>query len=375
MYEIVRYGAALKSEIVALQRHLWGDDVLANTAYFQWKYEQNPYLEEPLVYLAVENGHVVGMRGMYGSLWEVGTPPATFVIPAADDLVIAPDHRARGLFARIMRAAFDDLAGRSFTYAFSLSPGPVTLASSLATGWRAAGSMRSMRRETWAHKATRRVHGLLRKLPAGEPSVDAAARSLVRAVGHHPFRTLDRGGPRHRPIANISVEEAPRVAAMADLVRRIDHDGRLRHVRDEVYFTWRFRNPRHDYRFLFRGEDRLEGYLVLQAVRDGRQRVVNIVDVEGTSAAIRAELLSAAIEWGRFPNVMAWTATMPQDLLVALRTEGFVLSDHGPLGRYMPSVLVRTVRDDQRGTEPMLGGRRLLDLATWDMRMIYSMAG
>jgi hypothetical protein len=46
---------------------------------------------------------------------------------------------------------------------------------------------------------------------------------------------------------------------MADLVRRLGHDGRLRHVRDERYLAWRYRNPLYEYRFLVRESDRLEG--------------------------------------------------------------------------------------------------------------------
>jgi GNAT superfamily N-acetyltransferase len=374
MYEIVRYDTALKGEIATLQRHLWGGDVAANTAYFEWKYEQNPYFKEPLVYLAVTDGRVVGMRGMHGSRWEVGTPSETFLIPAAADLVIAPDHRGRGLFARIMRAAVDDLAARGYSCAFCLSPGPVTLAGSLATGWRAAGFMRPLRRETPTHQAARVLYEVLRKLPLPRWSVDAT-RSLAASVERTPFNALDHRGRRPGTSRSLSLAQAPRVEAMADLVRRIGHDGRLRHVRDEIYLAWRFRNPLYDYRFLFWDGDCLEGYLVLQVYRFGLPRVVNIVDWEGTSSGVRAELLRAAIEWGQFPNLGVWAASLPEDTLTQLQDASFVPFGHGPLARYLPSVLVRAVPEDRRVAELTLGGRRLLDSATWDMRMVYSMAG
>jgi hypothetical protein len=51
-----------------------------------------------------------------------------------------------------------------------------------------------------------------------------------------------------------------------------------------------------------------------------------------------------------------------------------VAVESGPLGRYLPSVLVRAV-PAVSGVEPALGGRRLLDPASWDMRMLYAMAG
>ena len=374
MYEIVRYDTALKGEIATLQRHLWSGDVAANTAYFEWKYEQNPYVEEPLVYLALSDGRVVGMRGTYGSRWEIGIPSETFLIPAADDLVIAPDHRGRGLFARIMRAAVDDLAGRGYSCAFSLSPGAVTLAGYLAAGWRSAGFMRPLRRETPTHRMARRLHDVLRELPLPRRSVDAL-RSLAAPVEGTPFNALEHRARRPGTSRSLSLARAPRVKAMADLVRRIGHDGRLRHVRDEVYLAWRFRNPLHDYRFLFWDGDCLEGYLVLQACHFGLRRVVNIVDWEGTSPGVRVELLRAAIEWGRFANLEVWAASVPEDTLTQLQDAGFVPFGHGPLARYLPSVLVRALPEHRRVAGLTLGGRRLLDSASWDVRMVYSMAG
>jgi len=37
--------------------------------------------------------------------------------------------------------------------------------------------------------------------------------------------------------------------------------------------------------------------------------------------------------------------------------------------------MIRPVGRAVPGADPILGGRRLLDLASWDMRMVYSMAG
>ncbi len=70
-----------------------------------------------------------------------------------------------------------------------------------------------------------------------------------------------------------------------------------------------------------------------------------------------------------------WTAALPAETVTKLEEMGFVHLDHGPLGRHLPSVLVRTVSKKRLTAEPTLGARRLLDPATWDMRMMYSMAG
>ena len=79
-YEIVSYRPEFKSQVAELQRHQWGPDATLNAAYLEWKYERNPYLSTPLIYLALHGEHVVGMRAFCGGRWEVGEP--TQLLPA-----------------------------------------------------------------------------------------------------------------------------------------------------------------------------------------------------------------------------------------------------------------------------------------------------
>ena len=372
-YDIIPYDPELKGQLADLQRHLWRGDAGANIAYLEWKYEQNPYWKTPLIYLATSGRQVVAMRGMFGSAWEVGAASETFLIPCADDLVIAPEHRNRGLAALITRRAFEDLARGGYECVFSLSPGPVTLVTSLMGGWRQVGPMRPLERRASAG-LLERVHAGVSKVPVLWRHADALRWLRHR---HPPFSHLDRrDGPGRAPGNRaICLERAPRSPAMADLIRRLGHDGRVRHVRDERYLAWRFRNPLHEYRFLFSGDDgRLDGYLVLQAYRLDRARGVNIVDWEGETRQVRAELLRAAIDWGGFDKLTIWTATLSEEVLALLSAAAFVPAVAGSRSR-APSVLVASTDPAAPAAEPALGGRRLLDVAEWDMRMLYSMAG
>jgi DNA-binding response OmpR family regulator len=54
------------------------DDVAAR--YLEWKYEENPYTKEPVIYLAFQGSKLVGMRGFYQSKWELGSPHNTLNI-------------------------------------------------------------------------------------------------------------------------------------------------------------------------------------------------------------------------------------------------------------------------------------------------------
>jgi hypothetical protein len=372
VYEVIAYRPELKLQIARLQRHLWRGDGATNAAYLEWKYERNPYVETPLIHLALHEGEAVAMRGVFGSCWEMGSRSERFCVPCADDLVIAPAHRNRRLLGRIMQAVLADLAGRGHRCAFSLSPGPVTLAGSLVGGWRAVGAVNEVRRPgrsglSWRARAAER----LRSLPYAWRWADRMAEP---PPGRAPFRRLDRAAVRS-PGRGVWLAPGPRPDGMADLVGRLGHDGRLRHVRDAQYLAWRFANPQHEYRFLFAGGESLDGYLVLQSYRLDEDRGVNIVDWEATTTATLTALLRAALDWGRFAELSAWTAALPEAASAELAASGFVPADRGPLMRHGVTLLARGVGDGGAAIEPALGGRPVLDASGWDMRMLYSMAG
>jgi hypothetical protein len=73
-YEILRYRPALREDVLALRlREAGGVNPAAVESQWRWKYEQNPYLTEPLVLLARDSiDGVVGMLGLYGSRWQFG---------------------------------------------------------------------------------------------------------------------------------------------------------------------------------------------------------------------------------------------------------------------------------------------------------------
>jgi GNAT superfamily N-acetyltransferase len=372
MYEVVPYQPELKPQIARLQRHLWRGGEAANREYLEWKYERNPYLPAPLIRLVVHDGQVVGMRGMFGSCWEAGANAEGAVVPCGDDLVIAPAHRKRGLLGRLLKAAVTDLEDHGHRLTFSLSAGPAALAGSLAHGWQTVASMGEVTRvdrpASWRWRLGTRMRswrGLWRW-------ADVVSHSWRRQV----FRRLDRMAP-HAPAGRaVWCTSRPRPEAMAALVRRLGHDGRIRHVRDAAYLAWRFANPRHEYRFLLVGEEGADGYLVLQAYRFVEARRANVVDWEASGPATRRALLDAALEWGRFPELSVWTLGLPEETRGWLRETGFAARARYRLQPQGPSVLLRTAAPSlMQDDGPGLGGRRLLDGANWDMRMVYSMAG
>lgn len=106
---------------------------------------------------------------------------------------------------------------------------------------------------------------------------------------------------------------------------------------------------------------------------------VNIVDWEGTNETVRARLLDAAIQWGKFRILTVWAATLSSGARTQLRECGFsFVPEPGRLAQThrvrasRPVILVRPVGPGPPATDWTLGERRLLDLQDWDLRGIYS---
>ena len=379
-YEIVQYQPDFRKDVVELQRQLWSPDPELNTAYLEWKHERNPYLQPPLIYLALYGKDVVGMRSMFGIRWEYGVPAKTVSGICPDDLVIASGHRNRGLVTKLMSAAFDDLEKKGYQYVYSLSAGKITRLSSLAMSWRSAGSVQP---QHW-HSRRAEYFQRIRKF-AGKK------KFLWRFTDKFPYRHWGEGqqnlhdlcAPKKMRSRNLGgpivVEQGVRAGEMAELVSRIGHDGRIRHARDQRYLSWRFRNPLHRYLFLYWKEKALEGYLVLQqyvSELSPSMVRVNIVDWEATSQRVRAGLLRAATRLTPFADLNIWTATLGNGTKKLLRDVGFgPVQEVATMDQEQPCLLVRSVPADEPEAGWSLGNRRLQDMADWDIRMIYSMQG
>jgi GNAT superfamily N-acetyltransferase len=372
-YEIVRYRPSHKSQVAKLQTNLWSSDTALAARYLEWKYEENPYTKDPVIFLAFRGSELVGMRGFYESRWELGSPRKTYPILVADDAAIVPSHRNRRLATVIMRSALEDLARDGHEYIFNLSGSPVTVVSSLAMGWKSAGPLEPISLETGLNLA-RKGRRLLKRVSFVHRYAES---SFLRSPAERdPFSYLDRM-TSHKKTDALSVEREPRPDAMADLVSRLGHDGRIRHVRDRDFLAWRFRNPLSVYRFLYWGSSRLEGYLVLKCQHPTAPNPtrVRIVDLEGTSESVRSALLDAAIGLGRFRELFAWSATLSDETRNYLATRGFKSAELDLRVRGCPCVLVRKVSSQTDGSKWMPDNHRLTNLKDWDMRMLYTMAG
>jgi hypothetical protein len=230
---------------------------------------------------------------------------------------------------------------------------------------------------SFGNRIFRRLRRELSRLPYSHKYADA--KLLHGTTELHPFAKLDAAGSVLETEKGVKVEidARPRSKAMADLIRRIGHDGRIRHVRDERFLDWRFHNPLCEYRFLYAGGEALDGYLVLQRLINHPQPYprVRIVDLEAVNVRVQAALLRTAVRAGAFTELVTWTATANDALLKELDRLGFGPIDREAAAFGCPCFLIRPTSEQRLAEDWRLGNTLLLDLKNWDIRMLFSMAG
>ncbi|WP_454062767.1 GNAT family N-acetyltransferase [Candidatus Nitrospira salsa] len=385
-YELSTYRPEFRRQIIELQKHLWSNDQDLNAACLEWKYDNNPYLDATFIYSAFSGDQMVGMLGACGSKWKIGKSCGLWSALYFADFVIHPDHRQKGLAGKLMSFALNDLSNTEYSYVFDFGAGEEDFGlGMLLSGWRRIGYIQTAHWQVTPEAGFKRIGGVTKKLSL----INSTFRRLKRyteilsfarsSKARHSFDTLDaKGTLQARKIdSHVSIGKSPRSAEMAELVQAIDAKERLQHVRDEEYFTWRFKNPLSQYRFLFWDDGGLEGYLALQAQvypTNGRGWA-NIVDWEAKQSEVLKDLLQAAIHFGNFDHLTIWSATLADETHDLLQSMGFYFLDSvGSVTRdvRLPSILAKPIRQDILNGEWRFGERRLLDLDNWDLRMIYS---
>ncbi|MEE9367711.1 MAG: GNAT family N-acetyltransferase [Pontiella sp.] len=378
-YQIQQYTPDLWKQVCKIQSDIWMSSTKLAGAYLDWKYVRNPYIQEPLIYVASYNDQVVAMRAMYGTCWEAGEDKQNLILPLASDAGISPEHRDRGIFQELSNYAADDLRTRGYSHILNFSPTPSNYVVSIMTmGWKRIGSKETLSRysnikppqqssgDSAGETASRSSTGENLKRRVVNVGV-STGRKIKKALGVHAFTEMDQNIRKQGN--HLSLSKEPRPQQMQNLIQQLGSDGRLRQIRDQTYFAWRFGNPLYTYRFLFWGDDEIDGYLILQNVVGRRQ--VNIIDWEGRNSQIRAGLLDAAIRLGQFKTMTIWGATLSDSTIETLQKIGFSNENSGrdSFNRHGQFMLKQLASEPSDGT---ILGRNPLDKNSWDLRTVYS---
>lgn len=372
--EIDRYDSLQQEPLSHLLQLLWSPDADLNARHLEWKYERNPYAGS-CIYVARESGRLVAMRGFFGARYFTGDGAIMPGVMCAGDLVIAPEYRGRGVFTRIMTRALEDFAGGDVEFLLNFSADASVRLGSLAAGWGSTAPVARFRRSDAAETSRRSMPPIVRERAVSfvrsvERSQTVAGSLVRRFTRWAPFAALDRMAKLD---SSVTVAARSRPEEMANLIRRVEKDGRIRHVRDETYFRWRFGSPLSDYRFFFLGTETIDAYLVMRARHyPMRGKAIRIGDWVGVNGEARAAVMLAVLAALPRGAIEVWASSLTEEDRTLLRANSFVEEDARNAAKYSPAVLSRPVASPIPPRPWLFGGRDILDIDSWNLRLLDS---
>ena len=377
-YEIIPYDSKFRSETLELLTPLWGANLEANSRYFDWKYQQNPYSRKPLMYLALDGGNVVGTDSYFVSCWETGKGRKRYHCVHGCDAVVHPAHRGRGLHKRIKAVAMDYLKTSEYELEITMASNEITESHNIKAGGLSVAELKRLRWKMSENGG--RLRSLGRLVPGAgliyrcfRGKADDGKRGSMSSAKARPFSILDANFVRYGTFGHskISLAAEPRPESMALLVSRMNRGGQIKHVRDKEFYSWRYRNPSSVYRFLYleKGGGDLQGFVVVQLPASGTFTAGFIVDWEASTREVFSELLGALIRYGGFSLLEIWAITLRTEEANSLKKLGFSAKETADARVFYPHLLVLPLRDPGCCR---LEKQDFVDIHNWDLRPIYS---
>lgn len=368
-YEIVKYENSYEDQICELEKELWSPDLNVNRSYLRWKYFDNPYAASSNMYMVLDGGKLIAARGMYATKWQLGNDADGFITPCGGDTVINNEYRNRGVYNELADFIKKDQHDLGYSYIFNFSASPKTLITSLSTGWKSIGRVRTMTLASRRSGVTRKLFSerVIKKLVRNA----RAAKFIKRLLNGFDYNKLLNS---HRKVpANIRIDNKPCHDEMAALVSKRDNDNKLVLTRDQKFFEWRYSNPRSKYIFLYRFDDQLNGYLIAQthAYYLDYLEHFNILELEAVDSSIELELLESMTSLFHSRSITIWSSMLSENGRNFLVKKGIIES--GPSGsaaEYTPTVLLTKTKGSNNRIE--YRGVDLLDINNWDLKMMYS---
>lgn len=218
-------------EFLDLHSQIFGPD--CGREWFDWKYEDNPYVDHVPIIVAEADDALAGARPLFALDMSVDGDRHLALQPG--DTMVHPDHRRQGVFTRMTEAAIDRYSDGDPSFFFNF-PNQQSGPGYLKLGW-----------ESVADQATYyRVQNPPTLLEQGSDAswASTVGRALGPLVGgYNRLSNARLGSPDEISVRRFESVPSDTMAALAS-----NRGGDGIHVmRDEQFYDWRFDNPTWDY--------------------------------------------------------------------------------------------------------------------------------
>lgn len=240
-----KYSPEYKEQVIELLKDFWPDNKSDRLAYFKWKYEDNPYTESPLCFLALDNNRVVGFRGFF--VVPVKNNSECFLCALASDSKTDPNYRGLGIFKSLLKYSIESLKNHNdlLVYMNSSSGGP-TAGTHLALGCTAFSEREHLFRFSF--------YGIIKKVIGRR--TDWKNRKLL-IDGKTIFLTD---------------------SFIAEEFESIPYDyNLLSHPKTKEFYEWRLQNPLNNFKYacMYDADNKLRAFIIFADMGGNRFDIVD----------------------------------------------------------------------------------------------------
>jgi hypothetical protein len=297
-YEIRNYHKDFKTQIVNLERILWGKNAKKNKAYFEWKFENNPYSKEIIGTIGLYKGKVIGFNGFSILKWFLGDKKKFFYTISGTGACVHVDHRRKGLLTAMVNFINQKYIGSKFKLMTGFSGNFASIASGLKVGWVPFAKRKYLRRYDYWEFVKREF---LKKF-------NVKSTKIQNILGKYE---------------RIEVTQNVNPTAMANLKENIPMNKNLIYLCQDLNFLqWRFLNPKIKYIFYYIwNNNRLNGYIVIKYYN--RIGAGKIVDYAYLDVQYFQKILELLITQRHFCILHILDVNLNKDLVKILYNFGF----------------------------------------------------
>lgn len=336
---IIKYSPDYKQQLLAFLKFKWADlDEKQREELFKWRYEQNPYSDKPIIYLAIDSNIIVGFRAFVPQLFIYKDSFVQILSPA--DAIVHPDYRRKGIFNQLNSYFLDDK--NSSFLVLNLSSNQYSTPGNLKQGWIDTGFTKQ-----YCFKLS--FSSYFRK---------ALQKDNILATGFY-----------RRPDLNLTFEVSDRLdsKALAEYIKKQRNPNKLMNVRDESYFNWRYSYKRSQYLFIYcHYKTELKGYTIVKSISSKQSAVM---EYYADDEPILKMLLKVAMQAMAKPILR--TLVLTEEEKTRLKKCGFIGEPQKLLSVFNKKrlpVLIRTAHMDKNNNE-FLRELDLLNISNWDIQL------
>lgn len=360
LYEIKRYQPVFKSDIINLLEYMWKGSENKRRKIFEWKYNKNPFLNEPYAYVALHDNKVIGFRGFFPTKFLFNNEVILMLSPS--DTIVNPTHRRKGLFNKMTKYAIKEISkDAKINFFLNLSSNQYSTPGYLKLGWEQVYPEFPISTKTLTGLFLGKISG--RNIYKKNKYFFNIADEILYRIWCKKLKIDGRFEISTKIYSN----------SMAALFAN-QEIGRLHHIKDSSYYNWRFKRPYINYimSYLWRNDGNLSAYLIFIQKGEGH---FMLVDYSYENPIALQTILSLFIKKTKANFVTTWGFAKSPNTKKTLKIAGFYSPKllYKINSRYIPlPFLVRPIDIVLTKESWKVQGRDIRDVNIWDLNPIDS---